>query len=108
VNPLVTVSQVVGEVVAGPAGALFVAAGLEHRGVMVRALSLAAAGVTLTIFFDLVTNLATGILFGQMKATLIGGIPFALWHTLSNLALFAALGTPLVAVFARYRSRLSR
>ena len=72
-----------------------------------RAAALAAAGLVLTAGFDLITNLATGIVFGQMKATLIGGIPFSLLHIATNVAMFAAVGTPLVAVFARYRERLS-
>ena len=60
-----------------------------------------------TVWFDLVTNVATGLVFGQMRVVLLQGIPFALWHTGSNILLFALLGTPLVAVFGRYRARLS-
>jgi uncharacterized membrane protein len=70
-------------------------------------LVLAVTGALLTVFFDLITNVATGLLFGQIRATLIGGVPFALLHVGSNVALFALLGTPLIAVFARYRARLS-
>ena len=68
---------------------------------------LAVCGAVVTLVFDLLTNLATGVLFGQMRATLIAGIPFALWHVFWNAVLFALLGTPLVAVFARYRARLA-
>ena len=68
---------------------------------------MAAAGLILTACFDFITNLATGIVFGQVRATLIGGIPFSLFHIATNVAVFAALGAPLVAVFARYRERLS-
>ena len=107
VHPLVTGSQVVGEVAAAAAGAGFASARLYTLGVVPRAIVLGLIGALLTAFFDLITNLATGVLFGQVRATLIGGIPFALWHIASNVGLFAILGTPLCAVFAHYRSRLS-
>jgi hypothetical protein len=107
VHPLVTLSQVLGEIVAGPAGALFVSAGMVERSAFSRAATLALAAIVLTAFFDLVTNGATGLLYGQVAATLIGGIPFSLWHIGTNVVLFVALGTPLVGVFARYRARLS-
>jgi membrane protease YdiL (CAAX protease family) len=45
--------------------------------------------------------------FGQIRLTLLAGIPFSLWHIGYNVALFAALGTPLVAVFGRYAARLA-
>ena len=106
-HPLVTFSQVVGELVAGPAGAAFYAAGLVSRATWVRAAALAGIAVAVTAFFDFITNLATGILFGQIRAMLIGGIPFAAIHIGTNVLLFVVLGTPLVGLFARYRSRLS-
>ncbi|MBI1799582.1 MAG: hypothetical protein HYR73_07820 [Candidatus Eisenbacteria bacterium] len=106
-HPLITLSQVTGELVAGPCGAALVAAGMAARPAAERAVVLAVAGALLTAWFDLLTNLATGLLFGQLRLTLIGGIPFALWHIGTNVALFAALGTPLMVVFARYRARLS-
>lgn len=107
VHPLVTASQVAGEMFAGLAGALAARLGLPGAPVPVRAVTLAVLGALVTAVFDFITNLATGVLFGQIRATLIGGLPFALWHVLTNVGLFAALGTPLIAVFARYRSRLS-
>lgn len=105
--PLVTISQVLGQLAPGPAGALVAAAGIAHRPVALRMLVLGATGALVTVYFDLITNLATGILLGQIRVALIGGLPFALIHVGTNTALFALLGTPLVAVFARYRARLS-
>jgi hypothetical protein len=81
--------------------------GLPARSVGVRAASLAIVAVLLTGFYDFITNVATGLVFGQMRTWLLAGIPFALWHIGFNVALFAALGTPLSAVFARYAERLS-
>jgi uncharacterized membrane protein len=107
VHPLVTLSQVLGEAAAGLGGAWFAAARLPERAIPVRATALALAAVMLTMFYDFITNLATGVLFGQIRATLIGGIPFALFHTATNAALFALIGTPLSAVFWQYRQRLS-
>lgn len=107
VHPLVTLSQVAGEAAAGLAGAWFARAGWPARGAGVRAAALAAAAVVVTLLYDLLTNLATGILLGQVRVTLIGGIPFALWHTASNVGLFVLIGTPLAGVFWHYRSRLS-
>ena len=107
VHPLVTAAQVAGETLAGAAGGWSAAAGLERLGPLLRATAMAVLAVLLTAGFDLVTNVATGVVMGQMRVTLLGGIPFALWHTGWNVVLFVALGTPLVRVFAHYRSRLS-
>ena len=107
VHPLVTLSQVLGELAAGPAGAAFVALGLDSRRPALKVAALAAAAVLLTACFDFITNLATGILYGQIRLTLIGGIVFSLWHIGTNVLLFVVLGTPLVGLFARYRTRLS-
>ena len=107
VHPLVTVSQVSGEALAGLAGGIAGAMGIARAPFAARLALLAVCGALVTVFFDLVTNLATGVLFGQMRATLIAGIPFALWHLFWNVVLFMVLGTPLVAVFARYRARLA-
>jgi len=105
-HPLVTLSQVVGEVVVGVAGDLCARMGLGHRPPFARAAALIAAGSLLTAGYDVLTNLATGILFGQTRATLISGIPFSLWHIGTNALLFGAIGTPLFAALEHYRSRL--
>ena len=68
---------------------------------------LGGLALVLTVWFDLVTNVATGLVVGQMRVVLLQGIPFALWHSVTNVLLFALLGTPLVGVFGRYRARLS-
>jgi hypothetical protein len=106
-HPLVTVAQLVGQAPAGLAGGAFAALGLHTRSVTVRGAVLAVVALVLTVWFDLMTNVATGLLLGQMRVVLLQGIPFALWHTGSNVLLFALLGAPLAAVFGRYRARLS-
>lgn len=104
--PLITLAQVLGMAVAGASGGILGAAGIGGLPAVPRAAALALAGGAVTLFFDLVTNLATGVLFGQMKLTLLGGIPFALVHIGTNVALFAAIGTPLAGALRHYRSRL--
>jgi len=106
-HPLVTLAQVTGSALSGVAGAAFARLGLPGRGVPVRAALLAVAAIVVTAFFDLVTNLATGVFLGQIKLVMLAGIPFSLWHIGWNIVLFTALGTPLTAVFARYAERLS-
>jgi hypothetical protein len=101
------VSQVVGTAPAALAGAWWARMRLPERSARARAALLAPTALVLTLFFDLVTNLATGLLFGQLGATMVMGIPFALWHVAWNIALFVVLGTPLTGVFWHYRSRLS-
>lgn len=106
-HPLVTLAQVLGQVPAGIAGGLFAAAGLHARQVAVRGAALGGLALALTVWFDLVTNVATGLVVGQMRVVLLQGILFALWHSVTNVLLFVLLGTPLVGVFGRYRARLS-
>jgi hypothetical protein len=106
-HPLVTAAQVSGMALSGLSGGIAARAGLAERDVRARAWMLGALGAGITLFFDLITNAAGGVVYGQMRITLIGGIPFALWHMGTNVVLFAVIGTPLVGVFARYRARLS-
>jgi hypothetical protein len=106
-HPLVTASQIAGESLAGASGGLAARLGLGRAPAGVRIPVLVACGVGLTAVYDLLTNVATGILFGQMRATLIGGVPFALWHMGTNAVLFGVLGAPLAGVLEHYRPRLS-
>jgi hypothetical protein len=106
-HPLVTTAQVVGNGLTGAGGAMFARLGFPARSPALRAAVLVVFAILLTGFYDLLTNVATGLVFGQMRTWLLAGIPFSLWHIGYNIALFAALGTPLTAVFARYAARLA-
>ncbi len=106
-HPLVTVSQVVGMALPGVLGGWAMRLRIPSRGTAGRLAFLIPAGILLTVFFDLITNVASGLVYGQMKVTLLGGIPFALIHVGTNALLFGLIGLPLIPVFARYRSRLS-
>lgn len=106
-HPIVMLAQVIGMALAGVSGAWFAALGLAGRSRTARAVALAAIAVLVTAVYDVLTNFATGVVFGQIRYWLLAGIPFSLWHIAYNVALFIALGTPLSAVFARYAERLS-
>ncbi len=106
-HPLVTVSQVAGAALAGLAGAWAARLGVPERSARTRAIVLVGIAVPLTAVYDLLTNLATGVLLGQIVITLKMGVLFSLWHIGYNAALFAVLGTPLVGVCGRYAARLS-
>ncbi len=106
-HPVIMLSQVLGTAAAGVAGGWYARAGLPGRGVRTRAWTLALVAVIVTAVFDLVTNVATGLVYGQMRTWLLAGIPFSLWHIGYNVLLFVAVGVPLVAVFARYGARLA-
>ncbi len=106
-HPLVTAAQVAGNAVTGLAGAAFARLGLPSRPAAARLVALVATAIAVTATYDLLTNVATGLVFGQMRTWLLAGIPFALWHIGWNIALFATLGGPLSAVSARYAARLS-
>ena len=106
-HPLVTLGQVAGIALAGAAGGAIAGVGVSRHSFPVRAVTLALTGAAITVVFDLLTNVMAGLVYGQMRAVLIGGIPFSLWHIGTNVALFALIGSPLLLVCARYRSRLS-
>ena len=105
-HPLVTLAQVAGLALSGAMGGVAASAGISERAPVSRAFALGLLGLGLTFVFDLVTNLASGLVYGQMRAILIGGIPFSLLHIGTNVLLFAVAGTPVVSVFSRYRARL--
>lgn len=105
--PLVTAAQVAGNVAFGLAGAAYASLGLPGRPLAIRVVALVLIAFVVTAFYDLLTNVAGGLVYGQMRTLLLAGIPFALWHNGTNIALFATLGAPLSAVSARYAARLS-
>jgi ABC-type Fe3+-siderophore transport system permease subunit len=106
-HPLVMAAQVAGTATAGIACGVFARAGGPGWPAGSQLVALGLLGAVLTAWFDLLTNLATGVLYGQMRATLIGGMLFATWHIVTNLVLFTAVGGALVRVLSHYRARLS-
>jgi len=105
--PIVTAAQVAGNVLFGLAGAAYARIGLPGRWVVTRIVALALIAIVLTALYDLLTNVAGGLVYGQIRTVLLAGIPFALWHNGWNIALFVSLGPPLSEVASRYSRRLS-
>lgn len=93
-HPLIGLSQIVGMAASGFAGGVLGRLA-PRRGFAAWAL-VTLAGILVTAWFDLLTNLATAYAFGQWKVTLIAALPFALVHEGSNAALFGTVGALLV------------
>lgn len=87
--PPVTVAQVCGMAVAGLAGGL--GARLDPARIFSRSRrwGLALTAVILTLFYDVLTNLAMFWTLGNLWAWLLAGIPFSALHIVSNSLLFA-------------------
>ncbi|KPK74652.1 MAG: hypothetical protein AMJ89_05715 [candidate division Zixibacteria bacterium SM23_73] len=58
-------------------------------------LTMGLFGLSLTLIYDLLTNLATAYVMGQFLPVMIAAIPFALLHILSNVGIFILL-TPVL------------
>jgi uncharacterized membrane protein len=60
-----------------------------HSNPIVAGVQYAIVGLILTIVYDLVTNIVFAISFGiDLRVALIGGLPFTLVHTVSNVGIF--------------------
>jgi len=96
--PLVTVSQALGQ---GIVGALGATAPLVRRASarrVVRNALFAAAGVVVTLQYDLLTNLALGISVGSVVPVMVAGLAFSLIHFASNAMIFFFLADVLLSV----------
>ncbi len=101
--PLVLLAKVAGAMLFAGAGAA-IGPSIARRAPAPRVVLLAAAGLLLTLPYELITNLATAVTIGmggRPLPTLVAGIPFAVTHTASNAAIFGVAGAPLLARFAR-------
>jgi len=95
-HPWVLLAQVLGAGVIGAIG------GISGRwllprtgggaGGKVRTIILLASGLAATLAYDLVTNLAQGIVFGSIPAALAMALVPSIQHIGSNLVIFAVLG----------------
>jgi hypothetical protein len=96
-HPWVLAAQVVGGGAVGALGGLcgrwlLPRGGREGPGPRVRTAILLGAGFVATLAYDLVTNVAQGIVFGSISVTLgVAALPM-LQHVASNVAIFAVLG----------------
>lgn len=111
-HPLVLAAQVLGGALVGSVGGVAARWLLPRTGPGVgattRTVVLIASGAVATISYDLLTNLAQGVVFGSIPATLaLGAIP-ALQHIGSNLAIFAVLGNAAFPWLGRHPAAAGR
>lgn len=102
--PLILIGSVCATALFGVAGGCLGAWLCRPRPAWASAAWLALIGGALTAAHDLITNLATAATIGLGRnpiPVLLSGIPFAVPHILSNTLLFAVVGLPLLARFAR-------
>lgn len=106
-HPWVLAAQVLGGAWVGLLGGLFrpwllPAAGGAEPSSTGRTILLLGAALLATIGYDLLTNVAQGIVFGSVPVTLAAAALPAAQHLASNLVLFALLGGLLVPWLARH------
>ncbi len=96
--PLVTVSQAAGQGIVGALGATAPAVRRVSSRRVVRNAVFAAAGVVVTLQYDLLTNLALGVSVGSVLPVLLAGLVFSLVHFVSNAMIFFFLADVLLSV----------
>jgi hypothetical protein len=104
-HPLVFASQVLGRAVVGAMGGWAASIGLPGS-LPLRSLALAGWAVVSSVSYDLLTNVASGMVYGQMIPSLILGIPWALAHLASNAVFFIVIGLPLIRLLEPRRAQL--
>jgi len=68
---------------------------------MRKALLLIFVGASLTLWYDLTTNLVFALLFGPFWPTMIGGLSFALVHIISNTVIFGMSSLAIERIWKR-------
>jgi len=95
-HPWILLAQVAGGALTGALGGLarpWLLRGAEgRRATRARTAILVASGFAATFLYDLATNLAQGVVFGSIPATLALGLLPAAQHIASNLVIFAIVG----------------
>jgi len=98
---LVGVAQLVGFILFGLAGGGLRNLVLKNKNVGRSASILAVAGLILTFWYDLSTNLAFALIFGPFWPIMIGGLGFAIIHLVSNTILFGLSGAVVHKIWRR-------
>ncbi|MFQ5831766.1 MAG: ECF transporter S component [Candidatus Thorarchaeota archaeon] len=89
--PEILITQILGWLYIVAAGSLMGTNQKLSKTTHVDVLRLGAAGVFLTLFFELLTNFGYAIAFGlPYWVTILTGIPFTVVHVVSNAIIFAA------------------
>jgi hypothetical protein len=106
-HPWVLAAQIVGAAGIGAVGGVAGVWLLERNGrpglgKQGRTTVLIASGLVCTIVYDLVTNVAQGVVFGSIPAALALALVPSLQHLASNLAIFAVIGSMAVPWLSRH------
>ena len=106
-HPWVLPAQVVGAAWTGAVGGiagtwLLDRPGRAGAGPRARKLILLASALACTLVYDLVTNIAQGLVFGSIPAALALAVVPSLQHLASNLAIFFVMGSLAVPWLARH------
>ncbi len=107
--PVVIVAKIAGAALFGAAGALIGPRAARGRSALLVAVLLAAIAAALTLAYGVLVDLATAVAVGMGRhpiPTLVAGLPFNVAHIVSNVAIFALAGPPLLRRFARRATRL--
>jgi uncharacterized membrane protein len=96
----IALAQIISMILIGFSGGFFRKLNLISNNSIIRIFQLGAGGLVLTFIYDLLTNLATAYVVGQLVPVLVAGIPFALLHIGSNTVIFVML-SPLLLRLAR-------
>lgn len=104
-HPVVLASQVLGRAFVGLTGGWAARLGLP-RAAAGRAAALVAWAAAGALFYDAITNVGTGLVFGALVPSLVMGAPWALAHLLSNAAVYAVVGVPLTVALDTRRGAL--
>lgn len=96
-HPWVLGAQIVGATAVGTLGGLagrrlLGSPGNEPPRAGVRTIVLVLSAVLVTLVYDLLTNVAQGVAFGSIRATLALALLPSLQHLASNVAIFVVLG----------------
>lgn len=100
-HPVVSIAQAAGFALVGAGGALVRPNAVWSRGPVPVAALLGVLGAVLTAAYDIATNTAFGWIIGQVRATVLLGIPFLVIHVVSNAVIFAVVGSALLSVLRR-------
>jgi len=104
-HPLVLASQVAGRALVGASGGWAARLGLPRAG-LGRALALVGWALAGSVFYDALTNAASGLVYGQVAASLWLGAPWAAAHALTNAVAYAVVGGPLTTALEARRGAL--
>jgi len=98
---MVGAAQLFGFVLFGLCGGLLRGTILAKNASLRSSILLAVAGLVLTFWYDLSTNLVFAVMFGPFWPTIIGGLSFGVVHLISNTILFGFSGTVVYKIWKR-------